>query len=43
MPNAKNEKELTAYLSEYKVPFIINKKDVHDWLEECEYTEKILE
>ena len=43
MPNVKKEWELSAYLSEYSEPFEIEGLDVRQYLEECEYTEKILE
>ncbi len=43
IPNATKEREITAYLSEYNNPFVIDKLDVSSWIHECEYTEKVME
>ena len=43
MPSAKKESDLTAYLTEYSAPIIMDKLDAQEYLEKCEYTEKILE
>jgi len=43
MPKANVEKQISSFLTEYSVPFKIEKINIKEYLDACEYTEKILE
>jgi len=43
MPKANKERQITSFLTEYSIPYKIESVDVKEFLQRCEYTEKILE